>query len=264
MIRDRLLASLTATGLLVLASASASASQHTITCNAPASMVRFGNPLPNTARAVHRGRVVTIVAIGSSSTAGAGASDPAHTYPARLAEELRLRWPGLAVQVINSGVGGETADAMLARFERDVLPYSPQLVIWQTGSNSALQGWDVDVYEVTLRRGIAKLKAARVDIVLMDPQYAPRVLARPLHDRFVATLRVVASDFKVAVFNRFAVMRHWVTSGQLTMEEMVSRDQLHMNDLSYGCIARLLAEALDVATLTPPPAPSEVAAEGER
>jgi len=47
------------------------------------------------------------------------------------------------------------------------------------------------------------------------------------------------------------------------MEEMVARDQLHMNDLSYGCIARLLAEALDFATLVPPPNPSEVA-EGER
>jgi acyl-CoA thioesterase-1 len=92
------------------------------------------------------------VAIGSSSTARVGASNPAHTYPARLAEELRLRWPRLTVQVINSGVGGETADAMLARFERDVLAYSPQLVIWQTGSNSALQGWDIDVYEARERR----------------------------------------------------------------------------------------------------------------
>jgi acyl-CoA thioesterase-1 len=89
------------------------------------------------------------------------------------------------------------------------------------------------------------------------------VIARPLHDRFVATVRIVASDLKVAMFNRFAVMQHWVTSGQLTMEEMVARDQLHMNDLSYGCIARLLAEALDFATLLPPPNPSEVA-EGER
>jgi acyl-CoA thioesterase-1 len=38
--------------------------------------------------------------------------------------------------VINKGVGGEMAFQMLARLERDVLPYHPQLVIWQTGSNS--------------------------------------------------------------------------------------------------------------------------------
>jgi lysophospholipase L1-like esterase len=222
-------------------------------------MVRFGNPLPNMARAVRGGGVLTIVAIGSSSTAGTGASDAAHTYPARLAEELRLRWPRLTVQVLNRGVGGETAEAMLARFERDVLVYSPQLVIWQTGSNSALQGRGVDAYEAAVRRGIAKLKAARIDIVLMDPQYAPRVLARPLHDRFVATLRVVASDLGVAMFNRFAVMRHWVTSGQLAMEDMVSSDRLHMNDLSYGCIARLLADALQTAAQAPPVGSPDVA-----
>jgi hypothetical protein len=42
----------------------------------------------------------------------------------------------------------------------------------------------------------------------MDPQYVPRGLARPLRERFVTTLRSVASDLKVAVFNRFVVMRH--------------------------------------------------------
>jgi hypothetical protein len=48
------------------------------------------------------------------------------------------------------------------------------------------------------------------------------------------------------------------------MDEMVSRDRLHMNNVSYGCIARLLAEALDFATRIPPPVPSAIAAEGER
>ena len=81
-----------------------------------------------------RGAALVIVAIGSSSTQGVGASDQAHTYPALLAEELRRRWPRLAVTVVNKGVGGENAEQMLARFTRDVLPYHPQLVIWQTGN----------------------------------------------------------------------------------------------------------------------------------
>jgi hypothetical protein len=56
------------------------------------------------------------------------------------------------------------------------------------------------------------------------------------------------------VFRRFAVMRHWVTSGQHKMEDIISRDQLHMNDASYNCIARLLADSLASAALaTPPP-----------
>jgi acyl-CoA thioesterase-1 len=85
-------------------------------CTAPEAVTHFKVSLPNTARAIRRGEALGIVAIGSSSTQGVGASDQAHTYPALLAEELRRRWPRLAVTVVNKGGGGETADLMLARF----------------------------------------------------------------------------------------------------------------------------------------------------
>ena len=221
-------------------------------CTAPEAVTRFKVSLPNTARAIRRGAALVIVAIGSSSTQGVGASDQAHTYPALLAEELRRRWPRLAVTVVNKGVGGETAEQMLARFTRDVLPYRPQLVIWQTGSNSVLQSRDVQSYEQTIREGITRLKAAHMDVILMDPQYAPRILGRPIHKAIVDTIGEVSNDLKVAVFRRFTVMRHWVTSGQYRMEDIISHDQLHMNDASYHCIARLLADSLVSAALATP------------
>jgi acyl-CoA thioesterase-1 len=107
----------------------------------------------------------------------------------------------------------------------------------------------VQGYEKTVRKGIARLKATHMDIILMDPQYAPRVLGRPRHQAIVETIGRVASDLRVAVFQRFAVMRHWVTSGEYRMEDIISRDQLHMNDASYHCIARLLADSLADAAL---------------
>src|SRR5215831_14948248 len=221
-------------------------------CTAPEAVTHFQVSLPNTARAIRHGAALVIVAIGSSSTQGVGASDQAHTYPTLLAEELRRRWPRLAVTVVNKGVGGENAQQMLARFARDVLPYHPQLVIWQTGSTSALQSGDIQSYEQTIREGITQLKGAHMDVILMDPQYAPRILGRPLHKAIVDTLGEVSNDLKVAVFRRFAVMRYWVTSGQYRMEDIISRDQLHMNDTSYHCIARLLADSLASAALTTP------------
>ncbi len=228
-------------------------------CTVPDELTRFSVALPNTARAIRQGRALVIVAIGSSSTEGVGASDPAHAYPAVLAEELRRRWPRLAVTVINKGVSGETISQVLGRFERDVLPHRPQLVIWQTGSLAALGAGNVEAYGVAVRDGIGRLKAARMDVVLMDPQFAPRVLARPLHARVVGSIGAAANDMKVAVFRRFAVMQHWVSSGQYTMDEVVSRDGLHLNDVSYGCIARLLADSLTAAALAVPP-PEEGAA----
>jgi lysophospholipase L1-like esterase len=230
----------------------AAAAHAALHCTAPAEVTHFKVTLPNTARAIRHGAALVIVAMGSSSTQGVGASDQAHTYPALLAEELQRRWPYLAVTVMNKGRGGETAEQMLARFPRDVLSYRPQLVIWQTGSNHALQREDIQGYEKIVREGIARLQAARIDVILMDPQYAPRILGRPLHKAIVDTIREVGNDLKVAVFRRFAVMRHWVTSGQYRTEDIISYDQLHMNDTSYNCIARLLADSLSSAALATP------------
>jgi acyl-CoA thioesterase-1 len=246
-VRARRLAVGAAAALVLLAPSPLRAAHEARRCSAPEDLTRFRVALPNTARAIRQGRELVIVAIGSSSTEGVGASDPAHTYPAVLAEELRRRWPRLTVTVINKGVSGQPVSQVRERFERDVLPYRPQLVIWQTGSLAALGAGDVEAYAAAVREGIGRLKAARLDIVLMDPQFAPRVLARPLHARVVSSIGAAANDLGVAVFRRFAVMQHWIASGQYRMDEVISRDGLHLNDVSYGCIARLLADSLATA-----------------
>src|SRR3981081_80315 len=51
------------------------------------------------------GRTLTIVAIGSSSTEGAGASSDSASYPGRLEALLSTRFPGIAIRVLNRGVG---------------------------------------------------------------------------------------------------------------------------------------------------------------
>ena len=220
-------------------------------CTTTQETTRFTATLPNTAGAIRSGKELVIIAIGSSSTKGVGASDPAHTYPARLAEELRHHWPELPLSVINKGIGGEIASQMLARFERDVLPYHPQLVIWQTGSNQVLKSGNIKEFVATIREGISRLKAAHADVVLMDPQFAPRLLAQPLHLFIVDSIGAIANEMKVAVFRRFAVMRDWIWSGRYKMEDIISSDGLHMNDASYSCIAHLLADSLVAATESP-------------
>lgn len=239
--------------LVLLAWVVARASREASRCSAPEELTRLRVTLPNTARAIRKGQELVIVAIGSSSTEGVGASDPAHTYPAVLADELRRRWPRLSVTVINKGIGGEMISAVLNRFERDVLSYRPQLVIWQTGSLTALWAGDVEGYAAAVHDGIRRLKAARMDVVLMDPQFAPRVLARPMHTRVVDAIGMAANDTRVGVFRRFAVMQHWILSGQYRMDDVISRDGLHLNDVSYGCIARLLADSLESAARAVPP-----------
>ena len=62
-------------------------------CDAPLDLVRFANPLMRVAQKLESGDPIIIVAIGSSSTAGHGASSPAANYPSRLQVELKLRFP---------------------------------------------------------------------------------------------------------------------------------------------------------------------------
>lgn len=228
----------------------ADAAPPALECTAPKEIVGLNARLPHTARAIRAGKELVIVAVGSSSTSGWGASSEHNTYPARLARELALRWPNLPIRVVNSGVRGETAPEMLARFERDVFAHKPHLVIWQAGSNTLLQGRALESYLESVRRGVRRLKAARADVVLMNPQFAPMVLAEPAHRRLIEATHALANDLKVGLFRRFSVMRHWVSSGRYRMEDIVSRDRLHMNDTSYACIAKLLADSVSTAAQT--------------
>ena len=112
---------------------------------------------------------------------------------------------------------------------------------------SGLRSGDIKGYTGTIREGISRLKTEGIDVVLIDPQFAPRILARPIHMLIVDFIDAVANDMKVAVFRRFAVMRHWIASAQYKVENIISSDGLHMNDVSYSCIARLLADSLAAA-----------------
>ena len=90
-------------------------------CGIPHELGALGAPLPHTARRLHAGQPLSIVALGSSSTEGVGASAPQFSYPSRLAAVLQARFPEVAIRVVNRGVSGEQSPQMVARLERDVL-----------------------------------------------------------------------------------------------------------------------------------------------
>lgn len=205
---------------------------------------RLGVSLSHVADRIARGKPVTVVAIGSSSTSGAGASDPARSYPSVLQAALGTRLHGIKVHVVNKGIGGDFTRAMVDRFDRDVFPHHPQLVIWQVGANAVLRDKGIASHESVIRDGVRRLKASGADVVLMDIQYAPRLLVDPDHLAMVALLDRIAAEEGVGLFRRFRIMRSWIETGRMTNEEMLSPDGLHLNDLSYDCIGRLMAQSI--------------------
>ena len=209
--------------------------------------------LPASRAALRAGRALTVVAFGSSSTEGAGASTPGHAYPARLEALLRAALPGRDVRVVNRGVGGQDVGEMLARLDTDVLPERPRLVIWQAGANATLRGMAPEAFRDALAQGIGRLRADGADVVLMDSQLAPAVLSRPLYPQIVAAMRDVAAARSVPVFSRGNLMRAWEAAGTAPTD-MLHADGLHHNDRGYACLAEALAASL-LGGLRDPAAP---------
>ncbi|HYC17792.1 MAG TPA: SGNH/GDSL hydrolase family protein [Pseudolabrys sp.] len=220
-------------------------------CDAPLDLIRLANPLSHIAHKVSAGEAITVVAIGSSSTAGAGASSPKSNYPSRLEVELRRHFPRLSITVLNRGVGGEEVPDMLARFDSSVIAAKPDLVLWQLGTNSVIRDHPLADHSALIRSGINKIRAVGADVVLIDPQFAPKVIAKPEAESMVALIATTAKREDVDLFRRFDVMRHWREVDHLEFETFVSPDGLHMNDWSYACMAKELGNAIAEATQRP-------------
>jgi len=221
------------------------------TCSAPTEFSHFDRPLLRTARRLGSGQPLTIVAIGSSSTAGAGASSPDASYPSRLAVELKQRFPLQDITVLNRGVNGEETEDMMARFASGVIAAHPQLVLWQVGTNSVLRDHPLEQHSAQLHEGIDELKATGADVVLIDPQYAPKVLVKSETPGMVEQIAAAAKEENVDLFKRFAVMRNWFEVQHLPFDTFVSPDGLHMNDWGYACVAKLLATGIAEAATRP-------------
>jgi acyl-CoA thioesterase-1 len=221
------------------------------TCDAPIDLVRLVHPLSRVAHKLTNGQPITIVAIGSSSTAGAGASSPTANYPNRLAAELKQHFPNRSITVLNRGVNGEEVGDMLKRFDSAVIAAKPDLVLWQIGTNSVIRDHIMSNRDSSIRDGLKIIRAAGADVVLIDPQFAPKVIVKPEAEHMVELIATTAKQEDVDLFRRFGLMKHWIQNDHMPFETFVSPDGLHMNDWSYACMAKGLALAIAEAVQRP-------------
>lgn len=198
-------------------------------------------PLAHVAALVASGHPLRIVALGSSSTSGTGATAPERTYPAQLAALLVGGRPSVAADVVNSGVPGETIAMNMARLERDVLAHRPDLVIWQLSTNDVFRQIPREVYVAQARTGLRRLRAAGADVILMEPQYLESRAADRPYLEAVAAVRDLGAEFGAPVVARFDFMKVWLDEGRFSRAEMLSADGLHMTDASYRCLAEVVA-----------------------
>jgi acyl-CoA thioesterase-1 len=211
-------------------------------CRASHELLDLDHPLDIAKKGVADHKELRIVAMGSSSTQGYGASTPQFAYPAQLQMRLTEAMPGVAVRVFNKGIGGQDAEEETARMKSDVQP-GDHLVIWQIGTNSAIRRMPLAKFAEKLRAGIDIGKSVGADFVLMNLQFVPAVVALPDEEEYARVTAEVAKEKGAGLFNRFDIMRTWYNDG-MPYSQFVFNDGLHLNDFGQKCIGKLLSQAI--------------------
>lgn len=221
-------------------------------CKVSDAFYAMSGKLDRAAKRLKEDNPFRILVVGSSSTAGVGATKPDRAYTERLEQELEDRLTGVEVDVIARGIGGETAIGAEARMVKEVAAARPDLVIWQIGTNDVYRKIDLAKFRETAERGLKDIAAAGVDVAMLDPQYVPQDEA--MYAPYVGALEAVSASTGVPIARRYAAMQAVAKAGGGTM---ISGDRLHMNDAGHACVGAFLAEALDRKLAPTPPAIAE-------
>jgi acyl-CoA thioesterase-1 len=117
------------------------------------------------------GRPIRVVALGDSLMAG-------YQLPAgdvfAIQLERALKAKGLAVEVVNAGVSGDTSSGGLARLAWSV-PEGTDAVILELGANDMLRGIEPKLTRAALQEIISRLKARRIEVLLCGMRAAPNL-----------------------------------------------------------------------------------------
>jgi acyl-CoA thioesterase-1 len=144
------------------------------------------------------GKPVKLVVLGDSLSAGLGLS-AADAFPAKLQKALRDK--GIAVDIGNAGVSGDTASGGRDRLDWSV-PEGTQGVIVELGANDALRGTDPAVTKAALSDILTRLKARGVPVLLCG-MLAPPNYGKDYADRFNAIYPDLAKSFGVPLYRFF-------------------------------------------------------------
>lgn len=211
-------------------------------CEAPTADIASPAPLPRLADRLEKGGALRILAIGSSSTWGVGASSRRRTYPALLRGILEGALKGAKAEIINRGVSGEVAQTTAERLRTAVALDKPDVVLWQVGTNDALARVDPAEFEQTVRSTISWLKASDIDVVLVGLQYAPKFARDDGYFAIREALKRAAVAENVLYVRRYDAMQ-FIAKHQ-DNADLVSGDDLHLNDQGYECMAEHIARAV--------------------
>lgn len=216
--------------------------QPSVECKVKSPAFEGRAPLRAVRRAILANRPVRVIALGSSSTVGVGASSPRAAYPIRLENDLEGVIEGLKVEMYARGQSGEVAEGAADRIKAEVAELKPDLVVWQVGTNDAVARIDAETFGEQLRETLTWLASHNIDVVLIDPQYVERLSSDVRYTSIVNEIATVASEKQVLLVNRYDAMAD--LARQHPGSSYLANDRFHLNDLGYRCMAEYATKAI--------------------
>jgi lysophospholipase L1-like esterase len=215
-------------------------------CDVPAYLLSSDSPLAKVVAAIKSGKPINVLVVGSRSSTIP--SQEGSAWPAQMQAVLKEKLGPVPVNLSVEILAGKTAEDAAAGLVKLVEAKSPTLVIWQTGTVDAIRGIDPDDFRGAVDEGIAALQKAGVDVVLMNPQYSPRTETMTSVTPYLDNMRVVAQQYDIPLFDRFAIMRHWNDSGDFDL--FSATHGIELAKRVHACIGRALTKfVVDTAHL---------------
>ena len=190
-----------------------------------------------TRRDIESGADATIVCFGDSITAGYAVR---RGFPSFLLESLRQRFPDSKIEMINSGISGDTSQDGLGRLDWAVLSYEPDLVTINFGINDCVLGLSLEEFEMNLVEMVRRIRAGPDSEILLlssqpleSPPYDQRVLD------YYQTVERVAKEMNVGFVDVYGAWMKRVRVG-MPLDSLILPGLDHPNEAGYRIIAEEL------------------------
>lgn len=134
----------------------------------------------NAKQDIYGEKPVTIAFLGDSVTQGCfecyikedgkieTVFDYKSSYSTRFREILGILYPSVQVNIINSGISGDGTENGKTRIDRDILPFSPDLVVVSYGLNDACNGLEkLDNYRRNLKEIFKKVSSGGAEVIFL-------------------------------------------------------------------------------------------------
>ena len=200
-------------------------------------MLKMIQRLQEKAKKIHDISPITIAFLGDSVTQGCfecylttdggleTVYDYKNAYSTRLKEILNMLYPNVQINIINSGISGDSATRGALRVERDILAYNPDLVVISYGLNDSTQGVDgIEQYKKSLASIFGDLQSKGIDTIFITQNVMNTKVSPHLKEELFINL---ANNFANNIQNNGVLHAYFEEAKQLCEKYGVKVCDLH-------------------------------------